>query len=140
MKGVPTNYLVLVARSYQPQLPCLQVIVLGKDTRENEPSAVDADPLREKRLLYTFFISARLLPGIGIGYLACQLRILNFLAGFPAWDIRALMCSPCADQPLLRFWRNLVSTGTAFTRGITIARYARSSELYLFDIRATTPT
>ena len=64
------------------------------------------------------------------------LHILSFLFGFPAWGNCALMCSPCANQPppLLRFWRNLVSTGTAFTRGIRTGRHACSSKLCLFDI------
>ena len=41
------------------------------------------------------------------------------------------VCSPCADlpSPLPQFWRNLFSIETAFTLGVTMGRYARSSEL-----------
>ena len=60
-----------------------------------------------------------------------ELSSLDIKAGFPAWGNRALMFSPCADQPpsLFRFWRNLVSTETVFSCGFTTGCYGRSSEL-----------
>ena len=74
IEGVPTNYLVLGVTSYQLQWPYLQVIALWKDTRREwgshlTTSAVDAAPLRKRRLLSTFLASARLLLGVDIGYL-----------------------------------------------------------------------
>ena len=96
----------------------LQFITLWEDTWKEwgsylTTSDVDAYPLRKRRLLCTFFVSARLLLGVDIGYLAPHflsawwnyhllisriwLCILNFLAGYPAWGNRALMCSTCAD-------------------------------------------
>ena len=55
---------------------------------------------------------------------------MYFQTGFPACGNRDFICSPCADQLSLLpwFWRNLVSTGTAFTCGVTTGRYALSSE------------
>ena len=46
-------------------------------------SAVDADPLRKRRLLSIFFVNARLLLGTDIGYLSPQ-----FLTELPSIDIK----------------------------------------------------
>ena len=113
--------------------------------------AVDADLLRRRRLLSTFFVSVRLLLAVDMDYLAphflsawrsyhrisSSYRISYFPAGFLAWVSHSLKCSHCAVQLHLFWllWRNLVSRGTVFTRVIATGRYACSSEL--FDIRAT---
>ena len=65
LEGLTSNCLVLVVTLYQPQWPCLQIIVLLADTWKECFShlttfAMDADPLRTRRLSSTFLVSARL--------------------------------------------------------------------------------
>ena len=55
IEGTPTSYLNLVVTSSQSQWPCLQVTLLWVGTRKKydshlTTSAMDADPLRKKRL------------------------------------------------------------------------------------------
>ena len=70
-RGIYRYYSNLIVTSAQSQWPCLQVTVLWEDTRKEcsyhlTICAMDADPLRRRRLFSTFF------HGTGIGYLALQ--------------------------------------------------------------------
>ena len=70
-----TTFIRMPRTSYQPQWPCLQIIVLWEDKRKEWgslliTSAADAYPLRRRRLLSALFVSARLWLGKYIWCLA----------------------------------------------------------------------
>ena len=63
--------------SFRLQWSCLQIIALWEDTRKEcglhlTTSALDADPLRKRRLSSTFSVNAHLLRGADIDYLVLQ--------------------------------------------------------------------
>ena len=50
---------------------------------------MDANPLRERRLLFTFFVSVQLLRGADIGYLALHFISFHFsLTELSAIDVK----------------------------------------------------
>ena len=53
----------------------------------------------------------------------------NIWPGARTLALRPVSQTHYQPPPFLRFWRNLVSTRTAFTRGVTTGCYERSSEL-----------
>ena len=150
MDGRLTNQLHGLGRNIISIIVEMLTGVLWTDMREQCGShlttAMDADPLRKRRLLSTFSVNGHLLQYADIGYLGVRplsaLRnyrrlmphLSSFPAGFPAWGSRGLNVHPLRWSTSWSLtWMNLVSAETAFTGGITMGRYACSNELLLWS-------
>ena len=77
-----------------------------------------------------FFVSLTEQPFVDIKDTALYIKLSGWFSSVRV--VVLLVCNPCADQfpTLCWFWPNLVNIGTVLTRGITISRYAYSSELW----------
>ena len=110
---------------------CIRVDTQKECNSHLTTSAAGADPLKKRRLLFTFFVNSHLLQGADTGYLALRhlsawrsyrplmsrtkSRLSSFRADFPARGSSALNVQPFrwpTSPSLVR--RNLVSTETAY--------------------------